>query len=474
MIRIGKQLGISSFGTGDHNHNLTDSTWLAQQEETRALQKTFPQLSLMNNCEVTFRLGHFLVIEPESITGTIEEGFSYLFGNRDAMLVITHPYLPTDSWRGSILPHVTGIEVINGAVLSSEEGDVFLSQMMERYGLSRLIDIPHIACYADYLAHGIPVVPFGSSDAHRLSELGLGVTGYWHDSLQEAISSRALFAATDTGIRLFWEHQEDVGIITWKAAIEAPSYVPDSGGYTTTVEWYRDDQFLGRFPVEGSLSTDRPGYYWFGVQQGKRYAVSAPVAVKDHPVAAPKPIYGRPLSTYHMLWSGTIVQDPLPSGSARGELYLSEDFSCHDAAGTEVKLLLQPIEHDVVIDNSGSPELLKELFLWFSRNEIHEFIFSTVTYKIDSGSLQLKAVLLPALLVHNRSNDEQISRIGRELLRLLPDIQRVELLIEAPPLFRVTLQSDHQFPLLIEDRGVGRHSRVYCEKDSHTLYQQFI
>ncbi|MDA3833485.1 MAG: histidinol phosphatase, partial [Spirochaetales bacterium] len=68
MMRAGNALGISCFGSGDHNHNLSAEAWSAQQMECEQLQRKYPQFQIMHNCELTFRLGHALIIKPEKIT----------------------------------------------------------------------------------------------------------------------------------------------------------------------------------------------------------------------------------------------------------------------------------------------------------------------------------------------------------------------------------------------------------------------
>ena len=79
MVAAGAKRGIAIFGTGDHNHNLDREKWRRQREETGAARARFPALLILNNCEVTFRMGHFLVVDPGTIEGTIAEGYGFLY-----------------------------------------------------------------------------------------------------------------------------------------------------------------------------------------------------------------------------------------------------------------------------------------------------------------------------------------------------------------------------------------------------------
>lgn len=71
MIFAGVKHELTIFGVGDHNHNFDLKKWKKQKQESSRLRKKYPSYMILTNCEVTFLLGHFLIIEPEVITGKI-------------------------------------------------------------------------------------------------------------------------------------------------------------------------------------------------------------------------------------------------------------------------------------------------------------------------------------------------------------------------------------------------------------------
>ena len=118
MMLAGANYGLSIFGTADHNHDLDLTRWRQTQEETRILREKYPDFLLMNNCEITFLLGHLNVLIPENIEGTIAEGYRYLYLEPNALKIINHPYAFNDEWYKRILPDAIGVEVINGSVFT--------------------------------------------------------------------------------------------------------------------------------------------------------------------------------------------------------------------------------------------------------------------------------------------------------------------------------------------------------------------
>ncbi len=472
MIQHGEQFGITTFGTGDHNINLTYADWEEQLKETHALQQQYPHLQLINNCEITFRIGHMLVLCPKEIRGTAHEGFSYLFGDTPSLLIINHPYLPSDNWKGTILSHASGIEVINGAVLTSKEGRAMTDLFLQDYHTHHLIDHPHVACYADYLYHGIYVSALGNSDAHRIQEIGYGVTGFKGISIKESIIDHKTFASTDTDITIDWEYNQRTHTISWDTLIK------DTDDYPLLVEWYRDREFLGRFPSSGSFTPQPPGYYWFGVRQGKRFAVSSPIAVNTSNITPADSVYAAPIDSYYRIWKGFEPTGKQPGSSiAEGDIFISEDTTCIDSQGAIVRLSISQISHDIVIDKQGPPELLDEFFLWFLHNELHEYKFSRVEYTVNSGSLTLKALLLPILLSKGLLNDEEIQAIGKELELVRHKITDVSLYVETPPLCHVQAaagQHPPMFPLILTDNTISRKSHIYYEDERPSFIQEYI
>jgi len=116
MLQEGKKHGISILGIADHNHAFDYRKWMLQREEAAVLQGRYPDLLILHSCEITFLLGHFLVLEPESIHGTIAEGYQFLYRNSELIKVIAHPDPSKDEWHERIIPSVSAIEVINGSI----------------------------------------------------------------------------------------------------------------------------------------------------------------------------------------------------------------------------------------------------------------------------------------------------------------------------------------------------------------------
>ncbi|MGM0432058.1 MAG: hypothetical protein ACQEQU_05035 [Spirochaetota bacterium] len=484
MVQTGARFGLTCFGTGDHNHNLTEEDWNDQQEETRTLQNKYPQYQLLNNCELTFRFGHALLLSPETITGTIKEAYFHLFSPSEAMLIINHPYISTDQWKGSILPHARGIEVINGSVYTHGEAKPFIDHMLKAYEQVRIIDFPHVTCYADYLDHGVFVLPFGASDAHSLAEMGIGVTGYRGNTLEEAIATHSLFAATDTGVCLSWRYDQQAGVIYWQVEMSPSDNMPEATQYPLKVEWYRGNELLlSTHEYEGRLPVSADGYYWFGAQRGTRLAVSAPTVIGSH--QKPVGVYRYPLSLQHFLYKhrGLLTDTPpirTSSATYDGYLYCSHLPEIIDSSGTQVNSEYTLLSHDIVIQKSGNPEQVYEFFTWLERNEIHEYKFGKINYQIDdSGCLDLKAVLLPLLSVPEGFNDKKVREAGEEIQSRLKEITSVKLFVEIAPLYTVRLHLDNSkrdihYPLLVIDQGIGVTSWLGFTENSSTWYQQFF
>ncbi|MCF7954028.1 MAG: hypothetical protein K9K78_08130 [Spirochaetales bacterium] len=486
MVQRGSARGISCFGTGDHNHNLTDAKWISLIKDTEKMRALYPNFQFLTNCELTFRFGHALLLSPKHISGTIAEAYSYLFRSSEAMLIINHPYIDSDQWRGSIIPHAGGIEVINGSVLQHGETQKNIELMLQSYEEFRIIDFPHVSCYADYLSHGVPVLPFGNSDAHSLEEIGSGVTGFRHETLEEAIEARALFAATDTGIRLNWEYVQKTRAISYEAAFDPllcsgddlsgdDSSGDDSENYPFKIQCYCDrtlvsSQITSTAP-SGTIIPARRGYYWFAVQKGRRFAISAPVLI-GQPIS-PKGIYAFPLDLQRQLYfeRQDLIPAPLKKTSTdpdaktayKCRLFGSSSPKITDAAGQAIPYELEPADKDIVMNKTGDPQQLQEFFTWLDRNEIHEYKFARLDYSIDaSGELQLRALLLPALFLPEGYCDDEVRTAGNTIYAQLDTILRVKLFLEIPPLnfTRLWTDSNTQFPLTVQDGEWGIESCI--------------
>lgn len=476
MVQHGSAKGISCFGTGDHNHNLTDAKWNSLIKDTEKMRAVYPNYQFLTNCELTFRFGHALLLSPKHISGTIAEAYSYLFRSSEAMLIINHPYIDSDQWKGSIIPHAGGIEVINGSVLQHGETQNYIEQMLQSYEQFRIIDFPHVSCYADYLSQGVPVLPFGNSDAHSLEEIGTGVTGFRHETLEEAIEARALFAATDTGIRLNWEYSQKKRVISYEAEFDPLlSSADNTENYPFKFQCYCNrtlisSQITSSAP-SGTIIPERKGYYWFAVQKGRRFAISAPVLI-GQPIS-PQEIYAFPLDLQRKLYFGrqelipaplkTTSPDPDGKTSYACRLFGSRSPKITDAAGQAIPYELEPAEKDIVMNKTGDPQQLQEFFTWLDRNEIHEYKFAKLNYSIDtSGELQLRALLLPALFLPEGYCDEEVRTAGNTIYSHLDTILRVKLLLEIPPLnfARLWTDSNTQFPLTVQDGEWGIESCI--------------
>jgi len=520
MVEAGAAKGLVCFGTGDHNHNLTAESWQRQQLETLHLKAEFPEYELMNNCEITFRFGHALVLRPKYITGTINEGLQYIFKPQkrlqeqvheqtceqvlDNALIINHPYLPSDRWRGSLLTQAQGIEVVNGSVLRNAEIQQHLNRMLSRFSTSLITEYPHAACYADYLEAGIAVLPFGSSDAHTRQEMGTGVTGYAVSrgssaaGLDQAAAARKIFAATDTAIALIWDFDEENQLVFWEVVdAEYRSSLP------AKVQWFKgrrlvsqSDKFSGRQPIEMS------GFYWMAYWQGTRFAVSAPVTAEVP--AMGKPQYSFPLDIFYQLFfKAPLSGQPRRSDtislmtSLKALLYCSKKAVCRDAAGKNIPLRKKLIAQDVMIDSTGGLEKLNEVVTWLDRNEMHEFTFLRAVARAQGNSLQVDALLLPSLIASEPiKQDVSIRETGRFLRWVLTwhrqpailqnssnsplagttrldGIQQVRLHVSAVSLYAVELDFTEQqptFPLMLEDPQLKIRSRLMFDQNN-AIYQ---
>jgi hypothetical protein len=449
------------------------------------LRRRYPDFEFFNNCELTFRFGHALLFAPKMITGTIEEAYRYLFRASETLLIINHPYIASDRWKGSIIPHVGGVEVINGAVYSHGEAAAFRERMLGVYEHSRIIEYPHVACYAEYLAQGVPVLAFGNSDAHSLAEIGTGVTGYWDSSLEAAIEKSAIFAATDTDIRLYWEYDQRRSQIRWKAEIDPSTRISDGIEFPAKIECYRGDTLIASHSeLSGSIDAEKEGYYWFGLQKGSRFALSSPV--RSGSPKRTKGIYRFPLDLHRELYFGrdnftdtppTSIEADQRDRSVELYLYASEAAQVIDSAGRPIDGEQRFFGKDVVIDKSGDPRQVDEFFIWLERNELHEYKFVRLDYSIDeSDVLRLRAMLLPALILPEGCSDEDIRQAGEDIQAHMDRIKSVELYVEIPPLRQVlfTLPNEKdliEYPLHVYDGKLGMQSHIYFSPEGHRAYQ---
>ena len=479
MAARGVELGITCFGTGDHNHNLSLVKWQKQQEETVAFAAEHPEYYVINNCEATFRLGHFLVFNPGKVEGDIRESYSWLSGETPSFAILNHPYLSSDRWREIFLPHVRGIEVINGAVLREALRceDPFLPGF-------RLIDYPHVACYADYLEQGVEVYPFGASDAHALSEIGYGVTGIWSDEngVEESLKGGRIFAATDTGMVLSWGRGSETGKLTAHFYLESR----EDESLPMMIEWYRGSCLVKKERISAGeeesilLLSGDPGYLWFGIRRGNRFGISSARWVGTEEQRKEKQPLLSGLEREQFLLRRSSL--PAPEELSRGELPEKwqifagdEPVRAFDAAGRAVSLIREPLCQDVIISRQADPASFEEFFLWLERNEIHEYRFCRIDYSIENGLLDFRGIVLPSLPLGRIAMDDRAPLIGEEIKKRWKEIRftRVDLRVAARYSCGLTDPTvPPTLPLRLIDNGLGIDSHIGLF-DEHRIIQIF-
>ena len=412
MLLKGSKYSISIFGTADHNHNLDIKKWEAQVEETKKLQSKYPNYLLMNNCEITFLLGHFVVVNPPIITGTIKEGYEFLYTNSNIIKILAHPNPGTDEWHTRIIPYISGIEVVNGSV--------FKKAVKSGYKFKRALDIPMLRSYSEYIAMGYPVAAIGNSDAHELSKMGSGMTGLYlpvkfsETDVFKAIKNQKTFATTDPGIRLESSMDDSRNEFSWKISW-SPERSDTAAKYT--VELYNRSSRVVVSKNSGKVKVEKGGIYWAAVFNRENIAVSSPLGCKkkeekNHSFGQTdfwkgglndinlwkagfekaSPIKGQGKYTLETRLKNTLKdiywlelhKNPLfnfspikKTGKAEIEIYShSKEPLINDALGKKVKYnLLEPVEYRTIIDKQCNNPCFDEFYIWLERNEIHEYIF---------------------------------------------------------------------------------------------------
>ena len=259
MILEGRTQQLSIFGTADHNHNLDAGKWRQTLEETTRLRQQYPDILILNNCEITFLLGHLNVLIPEHIEGMISEGYGYLYQDSHALKIINHPFPNTDEWHERLIPDAIGIEVINGSV--------FAHAQKQGYRIRSAIDIPSVHTYATYLASGLPVAAIGSSDAHWKAELGIGMTGFRfvekpdQQAVIDAILACQTFATTRNFCILEWKFDSMKSEIAWNVLWNKTF----STSQRITIEVYRGDHKIAIAHENGTIPVGENGLYWIAV-----------------------------------------------------------------------------------------------------------------------------------------------------------------------------------------------------------------
>ncbi len=464
MVDAGERRGITVFGTGDHNHNLDGRKWRALLRETAALRRRRPSLLLLRNCEITFLMGHFLVIEPGRIDGTIDEGYRFLYREPRAIKIINHPDGVLDEWDRRIIPTAAGIEVINGAVLS---------HAWQRGRRPRTaFDLPSLRIYADYLTRGHAVAAMGSSDAHSLAQIGFGMTGLWLDSppsragVLAAIRGLRTFACTDAGIGLRCALDAERAELRWQLDWQPRGA---GAGADFTVEVYRDAELVGRSTEgSGSVPADNDGLYWVAALGEGAMAVSSPVGRGGaDTLATPGPFDASiddmtrlQLRRRARLRGLPASARPQTGGEAEVDLLTwSPQPRLVDSAGRPVPLeIVAEARERIVIDKSCAAPCFDEFFLWLRRNEIHEYVFLDVRYEKRGDLLVFEGRIAPAAMVLARTRRRTRWDLAR-LRRLVDGRTRFQLSVRTLFASRVRIATAGlPFPLDVEAPAGGLRS----------------
>lgn len=474
MLLEGAAYNLSIFGTADHHHNLDAEKWRQTVAETRVLREKYTEFLLLNNCEITFLMGHFNVLPPQWIEGTIAEGYRFLYQDKHALKIINHPFPHTDEWHQRIMPDAIGIEVINGSV--------FAHALKQGYRIASALEIPSVQTYAAYLSLGLPVAAIGGSDAHRKAELGYGMTGFWlsgkpdSDLVFAAISARRTFASTRSDIILdaaFDEAAHEISwTIRWKEAVHSQK--------NWTVEVYCDDQKIATAAAEGTLPVEKNGFYWIAAFDAVDIAISSPLNVKIPFSGERRSLHNEHIlrkAIYYihqdMTWL-TLKPEHLTSPKITAEIEQSLEIQL--LSGTETPRILDAHGSDVlyqvikkqaprvIIDKTCAAPDFEEFYLWLARNEIHEYVFVNIQYQKVNQEFRFRGDLLPKKMMR-RSGWETVYQGDREKLRKIIDQNtRLKLYVSTLPTLVVKIHLNKTpFPLSVFDDAAGLTSLCYYD-----------
>lgn len=458
MLLEGQKRGISIFGAGDHNHNLDIEKWQKLKRDTVRLQSNYPDLLVMANCEITFLLGHLLVLVPGKITGTIREGYDLLYHDRKRIKILAHPNPTTDEWHERFAPDAAGIEVINGAVLRQARE--------KQLTAATILDIPMVRLYARYLSLDYAVAAIGNSDAHSLAEMGTGLTGMHLPAplkvkdVLTAIRRRETFATTDPGIRLSWSVDDNT--LSWHVEWNPGNpIIPKQH----TIEIYRGESRVRTARKSGNMQIRTDGLYWLCAFNDAAYAVSSPIRRRTAGrVSLPerervpsellrKPL--RDLAFQHLRHSPRL---DAASTERRGSVTIDllsrgNEPLIVDAKDKPVPYTVEePARERVVIDKSCTSPCFDEFFLWLRRNEIHEYGFLELDYHLEKELFRLQARIVPAIMVLIAEFGSWHRGAVEHIRKLITPTTRFQL--DVRTLFRSTLSlhlAEHCFPLRVQE-----------------------
>lgn len=475
MILAGARYHLSIFGTADHSHNLDAEKWRRTQAETALLREKYPDLVLFNNCEITFLLGHFNVLVPEYIEGTIAEGYHYLYHDPHALKIINHPFPTNDEWHTHIIPDAVGVEVINGAV--------FTHAKEQGYAIHSALDIPSVHTFATYLALNLPVAAIGASDAHCKAELGYGMTGFWLDgkpdtqAVIKAIREYRTFATTRNGIVIDWSFDagvNDAGVITWQIDWNTEDSAFNDG---VTVEIYRGDQKVYTAAErDGRLHVEHAGLYWITVFDAHDIAVSSPMKVGN--TKAVEEDRTNILNTaihyirQDLTWLNpdTYSRSQSISPAFNREVAISIISSVDaphivDRYGKTVPYdVIRQIPPRVIIDRECDARGFDEFYIWLTRNELHEYVFADIEYRKVGQTFFFKGRLLPGKMAYGEQIGARYRDDREKIWGLLDEQMHCNVHVETLPALIVKIQLDStRFPYNIRE-GINSEF-VYVEED---------
>jgi hypothetical protein len=474
MILAGEKYHLSIFGTADHHHNLDAKKWTQTLEETQRLREKYQDMLILNNCEITFLLGHLNVLVPQNIEGTIEEGYRYLYQDRHALKIVNHPFSDNDEWHQRILPDALGIEVINGSV--------FAEAQQQGYRIHSAIDISSVHTYATYLALGLPVAAIGGSDAHRKAELGFGMTGFWLDGTLDdqavitAIREHRTFATTNSNISLDWSFNEKDGELSWDIHWKKGSSSKDD----LTVEIYHGTRKIYTTNKNGKYAVNKAGLYWItGFDEGD-IVISSPIHVnrdnseKRHAIRSLH-ILQTALHFIHrdLTWLNMkpmqIFSQPAPvTFSQPVELQMVSGTDCPeliDADGKKVPYeIISKGTSRVIIDKTCDARGFDEFYLWLRRNEIHEYLFAKIQYQKINRSFWFKGYLLPKKMVHREGIYARYQEDLETLRTLVDNHTTIKVHVSILPVLGIKMHLNHTpFPLRVCDDFTDFTSLFYYE-----------
>ena len=389
MVETGRARGLRSMAPADHHHSLTPTAWAALLRDIGELADD-GTTQLYEACEISFRRGHLVALRPEVFPGRVADGFDVLYAKRCEAMIIAHPVTGMDRWRHILYPAVDGIEVINGEVL--------------RYFRRRRIpfrtfdSIPMLSLYKRYLKARLPVAAIGSSDAHRVTSIGFGVTGLWlrgaDDTALNAIRERRCYAATDTGVFMKWSLNG--GTLSWQTAID--------GEPPRHTRIYRGGKPVATAAAAGTIDLPKPGCYWIAIGSRERIGVSSAIEVLPYDTEG---IGKRELNK--ILKDAAYLQNR--HGNAEATDWVSRRHAkwvavyCdtprfYDLRGTRRRLPCFPTPgRKVFIRKKDTIAAFADVEPWIAAGESHEYAIENISWERRGNTLRIRGTAAPGLRV---------------------------------------------------------------------------